>query len=271
MTVPASYSNGFAPRDGSPLYPELWKGCVGAWNPGLGPSGLTLRDWSGFSNHGTLTNMDPGTDWVASQGRAALDFDGTNDYVITNSWSGVDLAKPFSFFGRVRLRSTSDYAFSLLSQGNPSAGGIVVTNVFGKLMVIVNFIHWSGGSTFLATNKTYSIAVVRDTIGHPSTGHPLIYLDGAYDNQTLGGGTGYSSTDNTSQLKIGYNATHATYNNGTITDVMAYNRCLSAQEIRLLAARPGIAYELAPRRRSRVAVITSGFSALRPSILRGSR
>ena len=75
MILPASYSNGFAPRDGQPLYPELWRGCVGAWCPSLGPTGLTLRDWSGFGNHGTLTNMDPGTDWVLSGGRYALDFD----------------------------------------------------------------------------------------------------------------------------------------------------------------------------------------------------
>jgi len=254
MILPASYLNGFAPRDGKPLYPSLWKGCVGAWNPGLGPSGLTLRDWSGFGNHGTLTN---GPTWVASQGRYALDFDGVNDYCITNRWSGVDLTKPFSFVGRVLLRSISDYAFSLLSQGDPSTGGIAVTNVYGNIMVIVGGVHWSGGATVLVTNKTYSIAIVRDTIGHPSTGHPLIYLDGAYDNQTLGGGTGYTSTDNSSQLKIGYDATHATYNNGTIDDLRIYNRALSPNEIRLLATRRGIAYEMAPRRRSSVQVTTN--------------
>jgi len=64
MILPGTYQNGFAPRDGEPLFPELWDGCVGAWNPGLGPSGLTLRDWSPYKNHGTLTNMDAGTDWV---------------------------------------------------------------------------------------------------------------------------------------------------------------------------------------------------------------
>ena len=63
-------------------YPELWQGLVGAWSPCLSPRGGTvLRDLSGRGNHGTLTNMDPETDWVFSGGRSALDFDGTNDHV----------------------------------------------------------------------------------------------------------------------------------------------------------------------------------------------
>jgi hypothetical protein len=36
---------------------------------------------SGYNNHGTLTNMDPGTDWVPSGGKLALDFNGSDDYV----------------------------------------------------------------------------------------------------------------------------------------------------------------------------------------------
>ena len=82
MILPGSYANGFAPRDGQPLYPELWRGCVGAWNPGLGPTGLTLRDWSGFGNHGTLTNMELDTDWTPSQGKWSLALDGTNESVL---------------------------------------------------------------------------------------------------------------------------------------------------------------------------------------------
>ena len=40
-----------------------------------------MIDRSGYGNHGTLTNMDPGTDWVPSGGKLALDFDVSNDYV----------------------------------------------------------------------------------------------------------------------------------------------------------------------------------------------
>jgi hypothetical protein len=69
-----SYQSGFyAPGRGVAKHPELWRGCVGAWNPGLGNTGLSLRDWSGNQNNGTLTN---GPTWGVSDGRQALDFDG---------------------------------------------------------------------------------------------------------------------------------------------------------------------------------------------------
>ena len=80
LVIP-SYQNGFAPRDGPPAYPELWDGLVGLWQPTLGPTGLKLFDQSGYHRDGTLTNMDPATDWVTSPHGWALDLDGTNDYV----------------------------------------------------------------------------------------------------------------------------------------------------------------------------------------------
>lgn len=64
-------------------YASLRQGLVGAWCPSVQRcgSGFTLPDLSGYGNHGTLTNMDPGTDWVSSGSGLALDFDGLNDYV----------------------------------------------------------------------------------------------------------------------------------------------------------------------------------------------
>ncbi len=59
---------------------------VSVWCPSLDTAGngtSTLYDLVG-SNHGTMTNMDAATDWVAdtsSGGIRALDFDGSNDYV----------------------------------------------------------------------------------------------------------------------------------------------------------------------------------------------
>jgi hypothetical protein len=59
---------------------------IGAWVPSLDDDGngtTTLTDLVG-SNDGTLTNMDPATDWVADTaagGVRALDFDGVDDRV----------------------------------------------------------------------------------------------------------------------------------------------------------------------------------------------
>jgi hypothetical protein len=68
-------------------FPGLWQGVVGAWAPCLGPTGLRLHDFSRGNNWGTLTNMDPPTDWVVSNanghGIYAIDLDGSNDHVTT--------------------------------------------------------------------------------------------------------------------------------------------------------------------------------------------
>ncbi len=76
-----SYKSGFARNAAKSENPNLWKGLVGLWAPSLGPTGITLRDQSSSQNHGTLTNMDPATDWVASPNGWVLDFDGGDDYV----------------------------------------------------------------------------------------------------------------------------------------------------------------------------------------------
>lgn len=53
-------------------------------------------------NHGTLTNMDPATDWVGPRGRpggfGCLDFDGSNDYVniLGTTSSTFMLTNPFT-------------------------------------------------------------------------------------------------------------------------------------------------------------------------------
>lgn len=57
-----------------------YRGVVGHWMMAEG-SGGTVRDISGKGNHGTLTNMNPPTDWVPGQFGKVLDFDADNDEV----------------------------------------------------------------------------------------------------------------------------------------------------------------------------------------------
>ena len=67
MNINPSYGVGFARNAAQSEYPELWRGLVGLWSPSLGPTGLTLYDWSGNKNRGALTNMDASTDWVVGE------------------------------------------------------------------------------------------------------------------------------------------------------------------------------------------------------------
>lgn len=238
MILPASYSNGFAPRDGQPLYPSLWRGCVGAWNPGLGPTGSTLRDWSGRGNNGTLTN---GPTWITSQGKYALMLDGTDDRVAAPA---LATSSNMTLSIWHYLTSTSD---EMLLNATP-------TNSMWNLFYIGSALTLRGGTVSpqlaytpsgILSRWTHVAATLSGTTG-------TLFIDGSQVASGSIAAVGASPTGTDigaySDFGSGYFAT------GNLDDARIYTRTLNANEIRLLSSRRGIAYELAPRRRSSSAV-----------------
>ncbi len=263
MILTGSYANGFAPRDGRPLYPELWRGCVGAWAPCLGPTGLTLRDWGGFGNHGTLTSMDAGTDWVVSQGRYALDFDSVNDRVETASTTAGQFLgnQPFSVY--VRFRAASFGRVLVARRGftwsNPSEWALFAANSGTPFAYICDGVSYgtrlgTGGTAGrLITNTWHDMVMTWD--GGTTYTSVTFWVDGKIDAQNNVDSSGAFASIKSANLPLTIGAEYVgTHLNGQISDVRLYRRILSPSEIRSLSLRPGIAYELAPRRRSSVAV-----------------
>ena len=63
-----SYRSGYARHGGEAMHPSLWQGIDHAWIPGLGNTGLTLRDVVG-SSHGTVgASVDWTTDTTEHDG-----------------------------------------------------------------------------------------------------------------------------------------------------------------------------------------------------------
>ena len=100
---------------------------IAAWVPSLDTAGngtTTLTDLIG-ANDGTLTNMDAATDWVADTGAGgvrALDFDGSNDYVIApfeKSEYGSNFSIVFWVYFRGNAGGGIFQAASALSSGTP--------------------------------------------------------------------------------------------------------------------------------------------------------
>ncbi len=236
MILPASYLNGFAPRDGQPLYPSLWKGCVGAWNPGLGPSGLTLRDQSGFKKNGTLTN---GPTFAASQGKYAINFDGVDDFVITPSMSGL---KSISLWLTCSATTSNRRVFSI----NGNAWSIYSGPNALLLRSIYNNNDINLGATLTGLNVWHHLCVTCDGVTI------AMYLNG---KQTGSAAATPASIDG-NPINIG-TLGGLQYWFGLVDDFRSYNIILSAGVIQLLATRRGIAYEMALRRRSSVQVTTN--------------
>jgi hypothetical protein len=266
MILPASYANGFAPRDGSPLYPELWRGCVGAWNPGLGPTGLTLRDWGPYRNHGTLTNMDAAGDWILSEGRYSLDFDGSNDYVeagavglptgaadrTITAWVWLNAQVVSGVTAIVDLTRSSGQGFIFSVGGNSGSEN----GSFTDGVNFANNLFWPNGG-FMEPAGVWTFRAI--TLQGSAYSIVSRQLNGPFRVRTSGTFAVAINT-NTNGVYFGARKGFAT-GNQKLTDIRIYNRALSINELQTLSLRPGIAYELATRRRSSVAVAAGGFNA----------
>ena len=281
-----SYQSGFyAPGRGVAKHPELWRGCVGAWNPGLGNTGLVLRDWSGNQNNGTLVN---GPTWGPVGGRQALNFDGVDD--------AVD-------FGNVldSVFAGANKKFTVASWIYPRVGGGANDFVFSKVNSTAGQRQWffrnSGGylnflwygalnassyrsytcNTPLTVNAWQHVALLYDGT-QPLGSRVAMYVDGALQSQTLTLSVG-------TPVQIQSATASLYYGNGFASDLSVFSfdglldggrifdRALSANEVHTLAQRPGIAYELARRKTYFIQAATSTsqfYDVLSPLIFAGT-
>jgi hypothetical protein len=216
--------------------PDLEHGLVGHW-PFEDGAGSTAADASGSGHDGALTNMDPNTDWVTGQIGGALDFDGSNEYVNVNSFS-INANAPWTMGGWVRLNNTHSHGLvswrrnaSGINQAftgvNPSNLG--VANRFGAAM-------WDGASWTVVNDTT-------DAQTHTWTHVMAVYDGGALrlyvDGREVGSSaqtTGMAGAPDT--MKIGQDHHTSQTINGLIDDVRVYDRALTGEEIRQLAALP---------------------------------
>ena len=140
---------GFARSRSEALFPRLFPD-AGWWCPSLqSPGGTRLHDLRG-GNWGTLTNMDPATDWVVNGGKGALDFDGSNDYVAT--------ASPF-FGGSMGVLSSMSCWLKTTLTTIQSAWGVVETGVAGAAILYVNSQNGSASASGSVTIQ------IRDNAG----------------------------------------------------------------------------------------------------------
>jgi len=203
---------------------------VGRWVPSAGATGFRLVDRSGRSNHGTLTNMDAASDWVASGGKGALDFDGVNDGVLINSTPPIitNAVTVCLWFNPSRLTrgdlvtrwvsgSDSGDQFNLLyglSSGKPQ---------FFTAFTVSGATSGTGSST-MATGNWYFLC------GRWNGTEVSVWMNGRLESSSSGANTLRSAS--ASQTSIGRNLTTDGYTQGLIDDVTIFNVALTASEIR---------------------------------------
>jgi hypothetical protein len=166
------------------LYAVNGKVPVAAWIPSRDDASVgtsTLRDLVG-SNNGTLTNMDPATDWVADTGAGgirALDFDGVNDRVLSNAQIATAGDKTVSAWVNSRTNNafravisgwvSNAQSFEMFVQSNGMVGGgfFIGSRMVVDFMLTLNtWQHWvvtQSGSDYTLYLNGLSVAVANNT------------------------------------------------------------------------------------------------------------
>lgn len=210
---------------------------VDEWNPlaqGLNFAGCSryanstlYYDSSKYGWHGTLTNMDPMTDWawVPELQRFGIDFDGSNDYVTSPMTWATGQPITVSYWLNASSGSTSTFTI-----------GGDFTQRCQAHMPLSGAYYWDYGYGFgnrvTGTYNTYDVWRHATLV---STGDAnvlsAVYLDGKLDQSR----NDSSAPTALTTLQIGAWVAAGVYVNGSIADFCVWNRVLSVQEIANLA------------------------------------
>ncbi len=214
---------------------NLTTGLVGVWSfDGADISGTTAYDRSGNANNGTLTNGP-----AVAPGRIgqALNFDGTDDYVEIAPVAGLpafsDTTHSVAFWVKGAANQVDNRVYA---EGNDSVGtplfslGTAEGGDSGKLDVYIR-----DDSNTVLLNHIQTTANVFDGAWHhvvwaDNNGAAKVYVDGILDM------TDFTYTRSTLTLNVtAVGAIVRTgvqdWLSGSIDEVRAYNRVLSAAEV----------------------------------------
>jgi hypothetical protein len=207
-------------------------GLVGYWSMEDG-KGATVTDFSGRRNTGTMTNMDPATDWVTGKVGKALDFDGTNDYVTAGTAASTNLTSNLSIFAW--MKATSPGRTSIATQTNGCGGYGALNGCFG---IAIGGNTANRTSAYIASNWRQGNTSVNDGNWHhvgytlDSSYNMQFYFDGATDSSLIANAGGFPSSGG--PFVIGSDATDANYYTGSLDEVRVYNRVLTSTEVATL-------------------------------------
>ena len=202
--------------------------CLDAGNPKSYPgAGTTWTDLSGRAGIGTLTN---GPTYSSANGGSIV-FDGTNDYVIGNTPSGLNLSQPcsvntwvyFNNFSKIDPRiievQDSSYSIQIIRDGATTRFATKNSNFQSGLTATTWFVP--------STSTWYNISVVWQ----PSTSSTTLYLNGILQSSVGSTLVGAGNQANKYVLGDRSDFVGTTQLAGRISNTSIYNRALSAAEV----------------------------------------
>lgn len=195
---------------------------------GKGPK---VHDVSGFENHGTLTSMDPPTDWVASNAGWALDFDGSNDFIEIIDRPSLEPTK-FSISMWLLTSGQSGQEHIMRKENGTDARS------YGLILNSDGILRLEPSSVATASALTTGVWLHIGASLDAAAGK--IYVGVGQTQFATGAGAAITYGGATADLHIGkYGDSFPEQFHGRLRDIRMYNRVLSAHEFSLIRAGHG--------------------------------
>ena len=199
-----------------------------------GPAGVgssLYQDSSLYRNNGTLTNMDPATDWVWDRflGRWVLDYDVTNDAVALPAVFGtLDSGNAWTISIWHKCTGIVSYG-GLITAGCTGLAQTRSAGYYGLLRTGAGFVDVvQVSATPEVAGKWLNVcAVVNGAPSGPPDANANIYINGKLTNGAFAGDGNYNVHNTIGQ---GYASA-----NGQIGDPMIWCRALSTSELSIFA------------------------------------
>lgn len=194
--------------------------------------GTAWTDISGNSNHGTLQNGVAFT----SVNDGAMVFDGVNDYFVTNN--NLDLSNTDKLTIQIILKTASSSTEMVMEHSTNwnsyNAFGIICNNISNKIQITDHNQGYNvSNSVASINNNNWHLFTATTDRSLNAADQNLIYIDGNTANKV---NVAHLIDDNSGnftshKLYISTRAGSSLYFNGTIAQVLIYNRVLTAAEI----------------------------------------
>jgi hypothetical protein len=215
-----------------------------------------LRDWSGFANHGTVSG---GAGFAPNFGRYSLELDGSNDFVEMPAIARIHSITQLTLLLWASFDTSRTNGLFSYGMGSGDSTDIFIFTLAGGLRFqINNGADTQANYTVSLSRSNLTCVVMRfDGNGATNADREQVFVNGTQVSLTFSGNVPTSTASPTNaRMRVGdYYSFPGGWNAlASISQVAIWTRFLSNKEISLVSLRPGIAHELAPRRRSSVAV-----------------
>jgi hypothetical protein len=219
----------------------LADGLVGYWSPWLGSSGYRLLDRTRYANHGTLTNMDAGTDWVGATVRGRS---GSVLNIQDSQWADCGLAPGLNFTGPFAVAAwvrniSGAFDFGIVSKMTAADfykgwGLITSAGTNGKLLA-----YWNQGTRATSATTVTQVSAWQLLSMQWTGTSAQVYINGDLDASSA-----YSLAPDASASTLNIGRYVFTGNNrsmrGDLAEACVWNRSLTRSEhLELYRLGPG--------------------------------